>query len=171
MKVLVWLGLIAGAGCTAVSTPSGELPPGQVDNIAVECDAATANSGDPAAVEDMARKTRKKDCADTGRIAGSDWRVSSINYRGAQHSRLSFTKDRLTGRSCNQFSTSYRIVGTSLVPGEIIATRMICDPVVMEEERRLFAALKGPLKMRFGDTGALALTAADGRSITLDRVT
>jgi len=103
-------------------------------------------------------------------LIGGEWRIEDIGGRGVidySPARLRFNADgRLTGNaSCNQLMARYTVENSSFSIEQAGTTRKACPPALMNQEQNLLALLQAIESYRIDATGALVLTAADGRSI------
>lgn len=94
-------------------------------------------------------------------LVGTTWRAETIAGQpvadGAA-STLSFLADgRVAGLGgCNRYAGTIRAEDGRLRVGPLAATRMACDPALMDQEARFFAALEGTARLR-RDGGFLLL--------------
>ncbi len=83
-------------------------------------------------------------------LAGTKWLFSSGQVDGNRFSpfanqpvTLNFDADRINGNgSCNDFTSSYRVDGSSLTVGVIAATKKLCESGIMDLETQFFNALQ-----------------------------
>jgi len=90
-----------------------------------------------------------------------EWTVTSVGGRpvtGPRPLTLSIAADHRAGGSggCNSFFTEAAIAGNTIAFGPPAATRMACEPAIMEQEFAYFAAL-----------GAIAAYEHDGQGLRL----
>ncbi|WP_448500675.1 META domain-containing protein [Sphingomonas sp.] len=106
-------------------------------------------------------------------LTGGEWRIVAIDGTPLPERRpgtLSFDGERISGwAGCNRFSGGYAIEGGRLVAGNLASTRMMCGPPLMAQETRVFALLRQPLAIRWGEDDALILTSPDNGTIALRR--
>lgn len=98
------------------------------------------------------------------------WRIDQAQREpilDRRAARIDFRADgRLTGHgSCNMFGTSYTLQGEVLKLGPIVATRMACEPPLMEQEDRILTALEKAATARVRPDGLLEIRDADGRGV------
>jgi heat shock protein HslJ len=74
---------------------------------------------------------------------------------------------RLSGHaSCNRLLAGYTISGSRLNVTDPGLTMMMCEPALMDQERRLLDVLNSVQSYRLDATGALVLTSATGAAVT-----
>ena len=106
-------------------------------------------------------------------LLGPAWTVRAIEgtpVPAESASTLAFGADgRVSGRApCNRFGGGYTLRGDELAFTGTFTTRMMCEPAVMERERRFVALLEAVRRFeRAGDS--LVLRAEDGREMTARR--
>ena len=106
-------------------------------------------------------------------LLGPAWTVRAIEgtpVPAESAPTLAFDGDgRVSGRApCNRFGGGYTLRGDELAFTGTFTTRMMCEPVVMERERRFIALLEAVRRFeRSGDS--LVLRTEDGRAITARR--
>ncbi|MCB1313143.1 MAG: META domain-containing protein [Sedimentitalea sp.] len=119
--------------------------------------------------------TGLQDCtriADTAsRLTGAEWRVEDLNGAGVidnAQTTLTFDADGSVYGSggCNRYNGGFELDGDTLKIGPVAATQMACAEAVSNQEWTFFQLLDAPLTVSFSETGALILTADDGRAIT-----
>lgn len=119
--------------------------------------------------------TGLQDCtriADTAsRLTGAEWRVEDLNGAGVidnAQTTLNFDPEgRVYGSGgCNRFNGGFELAGDTLTIGPVASTQMACAEAVSNQEWTFFQLLDTPLTVSFSETGALILTADDGRAIT-----
>ena len=79
-------------------------------------------------------------------LAGSEWRPTEIGNRPLPDDSGAFVRfeadGRLAGHSgCNGFFGSYRLDGNRIEIGPLGATKMACEPAVMDRETLFLRAL------------------------------
>ena len=109
-----------------------------------------------------------------GLLLGAEWVIEDIGHAGIidnSHATLEFRPDgRVGGRgSCNNWSGTYELAGTSLVITGIASTRMACAEALMDQERRFFDVLGAVERFKVTRDGALVLSTAEGGTITARR--
>ncbi|HEX5276336.1 MAG TPA: META domain-containing protein [Fluviicoccus sp.] len=106
-------------------------------------------------------------------LLGDEWTVDTVDDDRLDYTRLSlrFRADgSLSGQAgCNSFSTTYRIDGDKLEVGDTAATMMTCPDAVMAQEELFLEVLQDAESIEILDTGELALTDSEGRSIIAHR--
>ena len=107
-------------------------------------------------------------------LAGTSWRAEDIAGAGVIDNAevtAAFAESRITGRAgCNSYSGAYQQSGAALKIGPLATTRRACVPALMDTESRYLAVLGGVTSGSLDATGALVLTAADGRTLRLRRI-
>ena len=103
-------------------------------------------------------------------LIGREWIVEDVASTGIiDNSRLTlnFDKDgRLSGSSgCNQYTTSYETTDSALALDAIATTRKMCPPALMNQEGKFLSVLHDTASYSFAETGALVVTAKDGRTL------
>jgi heat shock protein HslJ len=82
---------------------------------------------------------------DDGVLAGTTWGVERIDEVPADHAAatLRFVSDsRVAGRAgCNQYAGAAHLGSRTLRISETLATRMACEPAIMQQETRFLTAL------------------------------
>lgn len=111
--------------------------------------------------------------ADTGGVAGSEWRVTAINGQATPPPpasyRLQFEQRRLAGQfGCNHFGGDYRLVGGVLTTGAMMMTEMACREPAARFEAWGMAVLQHPTRVSWQGDDRLLLSNAAG-SIELVR--
>ena len=108
-----------------------------------------------------------------GELAGTSWTFVSIGgapVAGDRATSLQFDGARLSGSAgCNRFSGSYRIEGSTLTAGPLMATKMACPGAGMAQEDAFFKLMAGPVSLRFPTDGTMEITGADGQMAVLKR--
>jgi heat shock protein HslJ len=107
-------------------------------------------------------------------IAGSVWvaeEIAGAAVTGDMPITLRFDADGgASGRGgCNSYGGSYTLTGDALSFGPIAATRMACEPALMDQEQRYFDTLAKVTRYAVADDGALLLTTGEGKEIRLRR--
>jgi putative lipoprotein len=100
-------------------------------------------------------------------LVGTAWRAERIGDEATldhHGSTLAFASaERVAGSgACNRFSGAVTLSGASIAFGPLASTRMACEPAVMDQEQRFFAALAAARGLRH-DEESLELSDADGR--------
>jgi heat shock protein HslJ len=115
--------------------------------------------------------------ADVRTLAGTRWKVAAINGQPtpAGPFELNFDQRSFAARmGCNHASGDYRLVGNTVHPGAVAATRMACEAAgevavpLMTWEQWGFAVLSQPMQLRWHSAQRLSLSNAAG-SIELER--
>ena len=76
------------------------------------------------------------------------------------------TDGRLSGHtSCNVMNGPYTLSGDKIKIGAIATTRMVCGPLLLEQEDRILTALELAATARVRPDGLLELRDADGRGV------
>jgi heat shock protein HslJ len=105
-----------------------------------------------------------------GARIGGEWRAADVNgvpiVGGPLTLRLGSGSQASGSAGCNSFTGTYELRSRERIDfGPLGATRMACDPAVMEQEARYLAILDAAENYsRYGD-GSLSIIAADGRAI------
>jgi heat shock protein HslJ len=107
-------------------------------------------------------------------IAGSVWlaeEIAGAAVTGDMPITLRFDADGgASGRGgCNSYGGSYTLTGDALSFGPIAATRMACEPALMDQEQRYFDTLAKVTRYAVADDGALLLTTGEGKEIRFRR--
>ncbi len=91
--------------------------------------------------------------------------VDAIDY----DLRINFLENQISGKICNQFSASYKLVdGNNLVAdGPLTSTEMACEGDIMKIESILFQLIQKGLGYSVAESGVLTLTGGDGQVIGL----
>jgi len=108
-------------------------------------------------------------------LQGAEWTVVEIvgaPLVAGSKVTLDFAPDgRLSGHSsCNRFTSAYTLSGEGLAISEAAGTRMMCEAVLMDQERRLIDALGAVQNFSIAADGALLLNTGDGRTIKARRL-
>ena len=107
-------------------------------------------------------------------LIGAEWVIEDIGGRGVidnSHAALEFLPDgRLAGSGgCNRLIGSYTQDADKLSIKPVGTTMMACPVALMEQERRLVELLPLVTGYEIDATGALRLSAGEGKSITARR--
>ncbi|WP_009633123.1 META domain-containing protein [Synechocystis sp. PCC 7509] len=71
---------------------------------------------------------------------------------------LSFKNNQINGSGgCNNFGGTYKIVDNKLIVESFGATRIACNPLIMNQESQLFSALQSLGRVNFNTSGSLVL--------------
>ena len=111
--------------------------------------------------------------ADTGGLAGTEWRVAAINGRATPPPpasyRIRFEARSLGGQfGCNHFGGEYRVSRDVLTTGAMMMTEMACSEPANSFESWGMAVLQQPAHISWQDADRLVLANAAG-SIDLSR--
>lgn len=102
-------------------------------------------------------------------LGGREWVAQDVNgvpVAGARPLTLRFEGERASGSAgCNSFSGSYEAGEERLEFGPLAATRMACEPDIMEQERRYLSILAAARSYSRYGNGSLSVIAPDGRAI------
>ena len=107
----------------------------------------------------------------TPSIEGIVWRAEDIGGGGIidrSRATLTFGADgRISGSaSCNNYSGSYALERGALnFTSALVATQKACAPSLMDQERRFLAILGAARQIELLPTGALLLSAPEGKSL------
>jgi heat shock protein HslJ len=98
------------------------------------------------------------------------WRIDQARIEpivDRSQARLDFGRDgTLIGHtSCNTLRATYTLDGANLRIGPIVATRMACGPLLMEQEDRILSALEIAATARVRQDGLLELREIEGRGV------
>lgn len=101
---------------------------------------------------------------------GGAWRIDQAMVEpllDRRRARLDFSADgRLTGHaSCNTLTATYTLAGDRFTLGPVVATRMACAALQMEQEDRILTALARAATAKVRPDGLLELRDADGRGV------
>ncbi len=107
-------------------------------------------------------------------LVGAEWLVEDIASRGVidrAHTTLIFSQEgRLTGNTaCNKYFADYRFTESELLVGDAGATKRLCAPAIMDQERQFLTVLHNVRRYEIDDTDALILSANDGTTIVARR--
>lgn len=107
-------------------------------------------------------------------LTGDPWMIEDVVGMGvvdASAPSIRFGTDgALSGRTgCNDFSGTYELNGRRLKIGPVALTRKMCPEALMRQERRVVGVLNGAAMVAVSEEGAVVVSAADYRSITLRR--
>lgn len=82
---------------------------------------------------------------DDGVLAGTTWGVERIDEVPADHAATTLrfvSESRVSGRAgCNQYAGAAQLGARTLRISETLATRMACEPAIMQQEQRFLTAL------------------------------
>ena len=103
-------------------------------------------------------------------LLGPEWVVEDIAGQGlidASRVTLNFDAEgRVYGKaSCNGYSGQYQQAGDAWTISQLITTKKLCPPALMEQEQRFTAILAKVDSMGRDDSGALILSDPDGQRI------
>lgn len=71
---------------------------------------------------------------------------------------LTFKNNQINGfGGCNDFSGTYKLVDDKLLIKSFSATRIACNPLIMNQESQLFSALQSLSRINFNTSGSLLL--------------
>jgi heat shock protein HslJ len=99
------------------------------------------------------------------KLHGTRWAVTSPGAKGEAHLTFDAKKSTVTGRlGCNHVSAKATVRDGSITVGTPTTTRMMCEDSLMDTERALLRALKGPIDYRI-DHRTLTLTSENGASV------
>jgi putative lipoprotein len=109
-------------------------------------------------------------------LTGGDWVVQSVGGMSAGSERrahIAFAADgRVTGSGgCNRLMGRADIDGAAIAFGATATTRMACAPNVMDQERRLLAALAATRSYRIVDAVLTLHDASGAELVRLTRMT
>jgi heat shock protein HslJ/uncharacterized lipoprotein YbaY len=106
-------------------------------------------------------------------LLGGEWMVDTVDDDRLDYTQLSlkFRADgSLSGQAgCNSYTTTYRVDGGTLDVGDTAATMMSCPAEVMAQEELFLEVLQDAASFEILDTGELAVTDSEGRSIIAHR--
>ncbi|WP_395688102.1 META domain-containing protein [Aestuariivirga sp.] len=68
--------------------------------------------------------------------------------------------------SCNRFFGGYSLTGEGLAVGQLGSTKMLCEPVVMDQEQVVLSLLETAGGFALDEQGQLTLRSGDGRTLT-----
>lgn len=71
--------------------------------------------------------------------------------------------------SCNRYVGKFTLTGDTLTISSSGATRMMCDPLLMEQEDRFLKVLQATTRFEIGQDGSLTLHAKDGPTLAARR--
>ena len=107
-------------------------------------------------------------------LAGTSWRAEDIAGGGIVDNAevtAAFAASKVSGNAgCNSYSGTYTQTGAALKIGPLATTRRACAPALMDIESKFLGVLNGTTAGKIDATGALVLTAADGRTVLLRRL-
>jgi heat shock protein HslJ len=119
------------------------------------------------------RLTLTTDDGDTVRLSkaqdaplhGTKWTVTGPDSGGRAHLTFDAKKGTVSGRlGCNQMNAKATVRDGSITVGVPTTTRMMCEDSLMDTERALLRALKGPLTYAI-DHRTLTLTSDNGTTV------
>ena len=107
-------------------------------------------------------------------LQGAVWVVEDIDgaavLDGSRASLNLGSDGRVSGSgSCNSYTGPYTLSGDSLTFGNLASTRRACEPALMQQEQRFFAALAKVRRFEFAPDGALLLRGEPGGAIRARR--
>lgn len=109
-----------------------------------------------------------------GELAGTSWRIVSIGGEAVTAPRTpttAFDDARISGSGgCNRYTGGYTVDGDRLMLSGVASTKMACVGAGSDTETRLFAALRGTLRLRYDAAGRMVLTRDDGTTILLQQM-
>lgn len=103
-------------------------------------------------------------------LSGTAWRIEQVGdsaVTDASKTGLRFDADgRASGSTgCNDFTGRATIEGSRLAFSPLVSTRKACEEPLMDQESRIFAAMRSVKSYQFAADGRLALLGADGRAL------
>jgi heat shock protein HslJ len=105
---------------------------------------------------------------DSTGLIGRDWHVQTLNGQPVLSDpapTLRFSADAVSGMApCNQYNAQAAISTNEIAFSAVVATRIACQPNVMDGERQFFSIIGGIVQWRIGEDGTLTLR---GRSTWL----
>lgn len=112
--------------------------------------------------------------APTASLERSAWRITAVAGNPAVagvEADLNFADGRVTGTAgCNRLTGPFTQQRNQLSFGALSATRMACPGPRGEQEMRVFALMRQPLTISFGERMTMTWTAPDGTAISLRRL-
>jgi heat shock protein HslJ len=108
-------------------------------------------------------------------LIGPTWAVEQLAgaaLPGEPAVTLTLGADGSAGGSggCNSYGGSYEIAGGGIRFGEIVSTRMACEPAIMDREQAFLAALAAVDRYELRGETELVLLAEGGARLRLRRV-
>ena len=111
-------------------------------------------------------------------LAGHSWRVVSLVSNQEivdlvdQNLLVEFSENQISGKICNHFSVSYKLVeGNNLVAdGPLTSTEMVCEADIMKVETAFLTGIQKGWGYDTNDSGSLALVNGSGEVIGLVKV-
>ncbi|MEV6961930.1 META domain-containing protein [Streptomyces sp. NPDC051207] len=98
-------------------------------------------------------------------LHGTKWTVTGPATAGEAHLTFDTKKGTVTGRlGCNRVNAKATVRDGSITVGTPTTTRMMCEDSLMDTERALLRALKGPLTYAI-DHRTLTLTSDNGTTV------
>lgn len=99
------------------------------------------------------------------KLRGTKWNVTAPEGRGEAHLTFDAHKNTVTGRlGCNRINAEATVRDGRITLGRPTTTRMMCEDSLMDTERALLRALKGPVSYEI-DHRTLTLTSENGTSV------
>ncbi|MEU5365006.1 META domain-containing protein [Streptomyces sp. NPDC005925] len=99
------------------------------------------------------------------KLRGTKWIVTSPDAKGEAHLTFDAKKSTVTGRlGCNHVNAKATVRDGRITVGAPTTTRMMCEDSLMDTERAVLRALKGPVEYRI-DHHTLTLTSENGASL------
>ena len=96
--------------------------------------------------------------------------VDSIKVMPDSRVTIRFQGTRVAGvSSCNSYSGTYTVDGTSLRTSGILSTMKACSPELMSQERDFMFVLRNTARYELQGTDTLVLLTRQGRAITARR--
>jgi heat shock protein HslJ len=143
---------------------------GRVTAFTLEDDHLTLTAGDGTVAIDLVPFVPEADRP----LAGTTWHLTTLIEGDAASSTVARTEptlvvDDLAGRisgstGCNQFGGSATFGEGTVEVGDLVATKMACDPAVMDQESFVFEVLDAAATWEIAGT-TLRIAAADGRAL------
>jgi heat shock protein HslJ len=98
-------------------------------------------------------------------LHGTKWTVTGPAAAGEAHLTFDAKKGTVTGRlGCNRVNAKATVRDGTITVGTPTTTRMMCEDSLMDTERALLRALKGPLTYQI-DHRTLTLTSDNGTAV------
>ncbi|MDG9719932.1 META domain-containing protein [Streptomyces sp. DH24] len=120
-------------------------------------DRLTLTAGDG----DTVRLSKSQDAP----LHGTKWTVTGPGTAGEAHLTFDTKKGTVSGRlGCNHVNAKATVRDGSITVGAPTTTRMMCEDSLMDTERALLRALKGPLTYEI-DHRTITLTSDNGTSV------
>lgn len=125
----------------------------------------TGRSGDRATLTGKDGDTVRLSESPDATLRGTKWNVTSPDGRGEAHLTFDAHENAVTGRlGCNRVHARATVRDGRITLGTPTTTRMMCEDSLMDTERALLRALKGPVTYRI-DHRTLTLTSENGTSV------